>query len=222
MLKEYLAELQKTPLLSREEETELWQRYAGGDQEAYNKLMTSYQPLVFKTAAGFKLPEQQTMELVQEGMLGLLEAAERYDYKLGIAFSVFAVHRIRGRMLDFLHVEDGAKSFSLDDTNAAGVAWADVLAASGRTPFEEAELNMITDRVAQALQRLPAKEQQVLTGIYLEDRSAADMADSIHVSLGHIYRLQKQGVKRIRGMLSHFMADLKEANRRKQVFLCFF
>ena len=51
MLKEYLAELQKTPLLSREEETELWQRYAGGDQEAYNKLMTSYQPLVFKTAA---------------------------------------------------------------------------------------------------------------------------------------------------------------------------
>ena len=68
-------------------------------------------------------------------------------------------------MLDFLHVEDGAKSFSLDDTNAAGIAWADVLAASGRTPFEEAELNMITDRVAQALQRLPAKEQQVLTGI---------------------------------------------------------
>ena len=210
MLKEYLAELQKTPLLSREEEAELWQRYAGGDKEAYNKLMTSYQPLVFKTA-GFKLPEQQTMELVQEGMLGLLEAAEHYDYKRGIAFSVFAVHRIRGRMLDFLHVEDGAKSFSLDDTNAAGIAWADVLAASGRTPFEEAELNMITDRVAQALQRLPAKEQQVLTGIYLEDRSAADMADSIHVSLGHIYRLQKQGVKRIRGMLSHFMADLKRS-----------
>lgn len=47
MLKEYLAELQKTPLLSREEEAELWQRYAGGDKEAYNKLMTSYQPLVF-------------------------------------------------------------------------------------------------------------------------------------------------------------------------------
>lgn len=211
MLKEYLAELQKTPLLSREEEAELWQRYAGGDKEAYNKLMTSYQPLVFKTAAGFKLPEQQLMELVQEGMLGLLEAAERYDYKRGIAFSVFAVHRIRGRMFDFLHVEDGAKSFSLDDTNAAGIAWADVLAASGRTPFEEAELNMITDKVAQALHRLPAKEQQVLTGIYLEDRSAADMADSIHVSLGHIYRLQKQGVKRIRGMLSHFIADLKRS-----------
>ena len=51
MLKEYLAELQKTPLLSREEETELWQRYAGGDQEAYNKLMTSYQPLVFARTA---------------------------------------------------------------------------------------------------------------------------------------------------------------------------
>lgn len=211
MLKEYLAELQKTPLLTREEEAELWQRYAGGDKEAYNKLMTSYQPLVFKIAAGFKLPEPQLMELVQEGMLGLLEAAERYDYTRGVAFSVFAMHRIRGRMLDFLQVEDGAKSFSLDDTNAAGVAWADVLAASGRTPFEEAELNMLTDRVTQALQRLPVKEQQVLTGIYLEDRSAADMADSIHVSLGHIYRLQKRGVRRIRGMLSQFIADLKRS-----------
>lgn len=211
MLKEYLAELQKTPLLTRQEEAELWQRYAGGDKEAYNKLMTSYQPLVFKIAAGFKLPEPQLMELVQEGTLGLLEAAERYDYTRGIAFSVFAMHRIRGRMLDFLHVDDDAKNFSLDGTNAAGVAWAEVLAASGRTPFEEAELHMLTDRVAKALRRLPVKEQQVLTGIYLEDRSAADMADSIHVSLGHIYRLQKRGVKRIRGMLSQFIADLKRS-----------
>lgn len=211
MLKEYLAELQKTPLLSREEEAELWQRSAGGDREAYNRLITSYQPLVFKIAAGFKLPEQQLMELVQEGTLGLLEAAERYDYTRGVAFSVFAMHRIRGRMLDFLEMDDSGRSFSLDDTNAAGVAWADVLAATGRTPFEEAELSMITDRVAQALHRLPEKEQQVLTGIYLEDRSAADMADSINVSLGHIYRLQKRGVKRIRGMLSHFIADLKRS-----------
>ena len=210
MLKEYLAELQKTPLLTREEETELWQLYAGGDREAYNKLMTSYQPLVFKIAAGFKLSEPQLMELVQEGMLGLLEAAERYDYKRGVAFSVFAMHRIRGRMLDFLQ-QDESRSFSLDDTNAAGVAWAEVLASSGRTPFEEAELSMLTDRVAQALHRLPEKEQQVLTGIYLEDRTAADMADSIHVSQGHIYRLQKRGVKRIRGMLSHFIADLKRS-----------
>lgn len=211
MLKEYLAELQKTPLLSREEESGLWQRYAGGDRDAYNKLMTSYQPLVFKIAASFKLPEPQLMELVQEGMLGLLEAAERYDYTRGVAFSVFAMHRIRGRMLDFLQQDSGEKSLSLDDTNAAGVAWADVLAASGRTPFEEAELNMLTDRVEQAMRCLPEKEQQVLTGIYLEDRSAADMADSIHVSLGHIYRLQKRGVKRIRGMLSYFIADLKKS-----------
>ena len=211
MLKEYLAELQKTPLLTREEETALWQRYAGGDREAYNKLMTSYQPLVFKIAAGFKLSEPQLMELVQEGMLGLLEAAERYDYKRGVAFSVFAMHRIRGRMLDFLQQDGEGRSFSLDDTNAAGVAWAEVLASSGRTPFEEAELSILTDRVAQALHRLPEKEQQVLTGIYLEDRTAADMADSIHVSQGHIYRLQKRGVKRIRGMLSHFIADLKRS-----------
>ena len=41
MLKEYLAELQKTPLLTREEETALWQRYAGGDREASARRITS-------------------------------------------------------------------------------------------------------------------------------------------------------------------------------------
>ena len=51
MLKEYLAELQKTPLLSREEETELWQRYAGGDKEAYNKLMTRKISATLKSSA---------------------------------------------------------------------------------------------------------------------------------------------------------------------------
>lgn len=59
MLKEYLAELQKTPLLSREEETELWQRYAGGDQEAYNKLMTSYQRWFLKRRPGSSCPNSK-------------------------------------------------------------------------------------------------------------------------------------------------------------------
>ena len=51
MLKEYLAELQKTPLLSREEETELWQRYAGGDVMIINAaLLSAYLPCTASAA----------------------------------------------------------------------------------------------------------------------------------------------------------------------------
>ena len=66
------------------------------------------------------------------------------------------------------------------------------------------------EKVAQAMDRLPAKEQQVLQGMYLEDRPAQAVADAIDVSLGHVYRLQKQGVRRIRGMLSRFMHDFNK------------
>lgn len=69
----------------------------------------------------------------------------------------------------------------------------------------------MNDKVTQAMERLPQKEQQVLTGIYLEDKSASDLAASIDVSLGHIYRLQKQGVRRVRGMLSRLMSDLNKS-----------
>ena len=48
MLKEYLAgAAENSAAFPLRKKRELWQRYAGGDQEAYNKLMTSYQPLVF-------------------------------------------------------------------------------------------------------------------------------------------------------------------------------
>lgn len=211
MLKEYMAELQKMPLLEREEELSLWKRYAEGDKAAYTQLMTSYQPLVFKIAISFRLDENQTMELIQEGMLGLLEAAERFEYERGIAFSVFAQHRIRGRILNFMQKEYSVKGFSLDDVNSAGITWGECLVSNEITPVEAAERSLINDKVTQALKRLPAKEQQIITGMYLEDRTASYMADSINISIGHVYRLQKKGVRRIRGMLSRFIRDIKRS-----------
>lgn len=71
--------------------------------------------------------------------------------------------------------------------------------------------HFLNDKITQAMERLPQKEQQVLTGIYLEDKSAGDLAASIDVSLGHIYRLQKQGVRRVRGMLSRLMNELNKS-----------
>lgn len=60
------------------------------------------------------------------------------------------------------------------------------------------------------MDRLPLKEQQVLQGMYLEDRPAQAVADAIDVSLGYVYRLQKQGVRRIRGMLSRFIHEFNK------------
>lgn len=210
MLQRYLEELMKTPLLQPEEEYALWEQAENGDLEAHRKLMTAYQPLVFKLATSFKLPEAETMELIQEGMVGLLEAAESYDYKRKVAFSLFATYRIRGSMLDYPRKNHDKGVVYLESELSEGFTLSEALASPLASPTELAEQQVLLEKVNQALERLPQKEQQVLKGLYIEDNTAQAMADKINVSLGHVYRLQKQGVRRIRGMLSRFVHDFNK------------
>lgn len=210
MLQSYLEEIRKTPLLEQGEEYALWERAAAGDMEAHKRLMTAYQPLVFKIATSFKLGETETLELIQEGMVGLLEAAENYDYKRQVAFSLFASHRIRGSMIDFLRQSSAKGLLYLDSELSQGYTLSDALPSAAASPTELAEQRLLCEKVEQAMHRLPEKEQQVLQEMYLEDRPAQAVAEAIDVSLGHVYRLQKQGVRRIRGMLSRFMHDFNK------------
>ena len=210
MLQKYLTELKKIKMLSPEEERELWIREEEGDEAAHQKLISSYQPLVFKTAVQFHMPEEITLELIQEGTVGLLEAAESYDYTKGVAFSLYAVHRIRGRMCDFMNREFSRDELSLDRETAEGWSLAEFIPGLQLLPEEVAERHAVSSRVSQAIERLPQKEKQVLQGIFLENKTPSVLAADIQVTPGHVYRLEKQGVRRIRGMLSRFMRDFKK------------
>ena len=210
VLNAYLEELRKNKLLSLDEERELWRLSAAGNVEAHQRLVTAYQPLVFKIAMSFQLQESETMELLQEGTVGLLEAAENYDYTKGVAFSLYASYRIKGAMLDYLKKASSQGLLYLEGDLGEGMTLGDTLATEQAGPWEVAERQMLQAKVQQAMERLPQKEQQVLTGMYLEDRTAKFVADAVDVSLGHVYRLQKKGVRRIRGMLSRFMHDLND------------
>lgn len=209
MLQGYLEELRKTKLLEPTEERALWERVAQGDLQAHKKLMTAYQPLVFKIAISFQLPEGDTMELIQEGMVGLLEAAENYDYTRGVAFSVFASFRIKGSMVDYLKKSNSGALY-LEGDLGSGLTLGETLTSAQASPTELAERQLLHEKVTQALGRLPEKEKQVITGMYLEDKTAQSVADAIDISLGHVYRLQKKGVRRIRGMLSRFIHDFNK------------
>ena len=210
MLQKYLEELKKIKLLSPAEEKELWTREAAGSEAAHQELISSYQPLVFKTAVQFHMPEEITLELIQEGTVGLLEAAESFDHTKGVAFSLYAAHRIRGRMCDFLSREFSREELSLDRKAADGWCLAELLPGMQLLPEEVAERRAVSDRVCRAMDRLPQKEKQVLQGIFLENKTPSVLAADIRVTPGHIYRLEKQGIRRIRGMLSHFMSDFKK------------
>jgi len=201
---EYMQELRQVKTLEAEQEAELWQSYKEqGDTQARRLIIESYQPLVFKQALPYrKLPN--VMDIVQEGTIGLIEAVEHYDYERGVAFSLYAVHRIRGRMLNFLQRE-GRVDLACMEAEAEGMTLKDQLMDQSPPVTEQAETHELIGRVRQAMERLPQKERAVLEGIYIDDAAASDVAGNLDVSVSHIYRLQKSGVRRVRGMLSRFM-----------------
>jgi RNA polymerase primary sigma factor len=93
---QFLAEVRRYPLLTAREEIELAQRIERGDLEAKGKLVLGNLRLVVSVAKRYHVGMQLTLlDLVQEGMLGLLRAAEKYDWRRGLKFSTYATLWIR-------------------------------------------------------------------------------------------------------------------------------
>jgi RNA polymerase primary sigma factor len=81
----------KYPLLTREEEVELAQRIERGDLAAKERLINSNLRLVIKFARRYQGHGLAMGDLVQEAMLGLIRAAEKFDWRRGYKFSTYAV-----------------------------------------------------------------------------------------------------------------------------------
>jgi RNA polymerase sigma factor for flagellar operon FliA len=89
---------------------ELWRRYKqGGDESARERLVVAYSPLVKFVAGrtGARLPSHvEQADLISYGMIGLIEAMERFDPRRQIRFETFALQRIRGAIIDELRSLD--------------------------------------------------------------------------------------------------------------------
>jgi RNA polymerase primary sigma factor len=93
---EFLAEARRFPLLSAGQETELAKRIERGDLEAKERLIASNLRLVVSIAKRYQVSTHLTLlDLVQEGMLGLIRAAEKFDWRRGLKFSTYATLWIR-------------------------------------------------------------------------------------------------------------------------------
>ena len=91
----FLRELRNYPLLSAEEEIDLAQRIERGDLAAKEKLVNSNLRLVVSLAKRYQGQELPLLDLIQEGVLGLIRAAEKFDWRKGYKFSTYATFWIR-------------------------------------------------------------------------------------------------------------------------------
>jgi RNA polymerase primary sigma factor len=91
VLQNYLREISAYPQLSQEEETELAKRIEQGDLEAKQKLIQANLKLVITIARkAIHMSSLPIVDLIQEGNVGLMIAAEKFNYKLGYRFSTYA------------------------------------------------------------------------------------------------------------------------------------
>ena len=99
----YLQEVARHPLLDPEEEYELAVRhFEEGDVHAAHRLITSNLRLVVKIANDFRRAQENTLDLIQEGNYGLMQAVKRYNPYKGVKLSSYAAWWIRAYILKYL------------------------------------------------------------------------------------------------------------------------
>ena len=100
---QYLREIQKFPILTKEEEFEYGTRFAQtGDKEAAKMLIQSHLRLVVKMAGKFRNYGLPVVDLVAEGNLGLMQAVKKFDPDKGFRFATYAMWWIRAFMQDYI------------------------------------------------------------------------------------------------------------------------
>lgn len=99
IVKQYIREIKRVPLLSKEETKELFKKVALGDEKAKKKLAEHNLRLVLYVVEGMSYKSENFLDLIQEGNIGLMKAIETYDLTTGIKFSSYAVPCIKNQIL---------------------------------------------------------------------------------------------------------------------------
>jgi RNA polymerase primary sigma factor len=95
LLQRYMQDVSKFSRISPEEEIELGKRIESGDLKAKEKLINSNLRLAVKLSLGFCRGNISIMDTIQNANIGLMRAAEKFDYRKGVRFSTYAAFWIK-------------------------------------------------------------------------------------------------------------------------------
>ena len=212
--KTYAKEISRIKFLEQDQEREIFIRAERGEKEELKKIAEAYQHLVFSTALSFKQNIETTLELIQEGNIGLLESIERFDYKSGTAFSIYALPRIKGSMINYLKKQPKKdKELSLETPLEEDYTIGETIKSDEPEVIEIIEAKetreTIRKKINETMDKLPEKEKQTIYMIHIMMQDPKKVAETIGVSTGTIYKYQKTAIRRMRGSLARTIGKLR-------------
>ena len=156
----YLRRIVRIPLLSKEDELELGRQIQRGDERAFRKLVEGNLRFVVKVAARYQGCGLSILDLINEGNLGLLEAARRYSPDRGVKFITYAVWWIRQAIMQALASGGGAVRLPIRKARMASKI------REARSDMEQAQQEAPSDdSVAGALNLRPGEMEEILRGL---------------------------------------------------------
>lgn len=156
-LERYLADISKAPLITADEEVELARRIKAGDREALEKLTTSNLRFVVSIAKKYQNQGIGLNDLITEGNIGLLRAAERFDETRGFKFISYAVWWIRQSILTAIAEQSRVVRLPLNQVSTIGKIRKEI------SRLEQELLRTPTvDEIAEAVDLAPDKVTDLL------------------------------------------------------------
>jgi len=179
-LNTYLYQISADKLLTAEEEKGLSKRILKGDADARKMLINSNLRLVVKIAKGYLTQDMELLDLIQEGNVGLIKAAEKFDFRKNVRFSTYASFWIRqsiaraisnkSRMIRFPHRKE-------ERLRKISKAQQKLIRELGRDPHMEelAEETKIDEKDVRSILTLPNRI------VSIESTSDSDLFSLKHV-----------------------------------------
>jgi len=194
-LEKYLQEISRESLLTQEEEIELSKRIHEGDRAALEKMVKANLRFVVTVANQYKDQGLSLPDLINEGNVGLIRAAEKFDEKRGFRFITYAVWWIRERILHALAEEQRHSSRQLSGELPSPDALIAPSGLSGET---------ISAETNRALGFLEKRERLIIERTFgingQPEKTLEEIGNSLDLSRERVRQIREKVIRKLRAM----------------------
>jgi RNA polymerase sigma factor for flagellar operon FliA len=184
--------------------------YDKTEQSLPNARIEEFAPLVKRIAYHMmmRMPASvQVDDLIQAGMIGLIEAAQKYDSSKGASFETYAGIRIRGSIVEYfsmLQDSNCSRLYSYEETFGEEDSNIDASETSSAfaSPLEGLQREGLKKALSAAIVQLPERERMVLALYYNEELNLKEIGLVLGVSESRVSQIHSQAAARLKARLA--------------------